>query len=234
MGFARMKSNLHPAAVKWTLLAFIEDALSRAEESQSVSVELHRPAAQNLRLYGMQEAELLGLARRIRERVSRDELIQDPVAVFVDENLDSLVERLTSPEHAASARLADRLIELAPVEVRLSLPFFQAETTLALPPIGAATLVTVALAGLAAVGAFGLFWITGLLEEYWRVAAALLFAGFIAAAAVALVVRVASGTAVSRAVVSVVRFLGGQLVVPVLVAIAGGIVVAYVTGVWAP
>lgn len=94
MAVARLQGG-HPAeGLRWTLLAFIEDALSRAEESPSHWDELQRPAANLLRLLGFGERELYGLAERVRARVTEGELVSDPTRVFVDENLDRQVRLL--------------------------------------------------------------------------------------------------------------------------------------------
>lgn len=49
MGWVQHRSGARKEGAKWTSLAFIEDALSRAEELPGILDELSRPAAQNLR-----------------------------------------------------------------------------------------------------------------------------------------------------------------------------------------
>lgn len=94
MGYARIQVGLRREGLRWTLLAFVEDALSRAEESPSVRDELQRPAAQTLRLFGFAEADLHRLSVRIRDRVTSGALIQDPTEVFVAEDLDRFVRQV--------------------------------------------------------------------------------------------------------------------------------------------
>lgn len=83
MGWVRHRSGATEDGAKWTALAFIEDALSRGEELPHILDELSRPAAQNLRTIGAEDEELYELAQVIRETVARNELIADPLVLFL-------------------------------------------------------------------------------------------------------------------------------------------------------
>lgn len=100
MGGARLQAGQLREGFRWMLVAFLEDCLSRAEDSPSLQDELHWPAAQYLRQFGMTERDLQELSTRTRRRARR-RLVQDPVNVLVDEGLDELVgqvpERLPAP-----------------------------------------------------------------------------------------------------------------------------------------
>lgn len=75
------------------LAAFLEDAISRAEDSRTIQDELHWPAAQALRQLGVSEADLARLSTNTR-LMARGQAIQDPMVVFVAEGLDSLVQQV--------------------------------------------------------------------------------------------------------------------------------------------
>jgi hypothetical protein len=83
MGWVRYRSGAIEDGAKWTALAFIEDALSRAEELPTILDELSRPAAQNLRSLGASDQDLYDLALAIRAVVSAGELIADPLVLFL-------------------------------------------------------------------------------------------------------------------------------------------------------
>ncbi len=104
MAVARLQGGYLAQGLKWTLMAFIEDALSRAEESPSHWDELQRPAANLLRLLGLGEEELYGLAERVRARVREGELVSDPTMVFVDEKLDRQVRLVADTASGGVAR----------------------------------------------------------------------------------------------------------------------------------
>ena len=231
MGLARMRSGLIRDGIRWTLMAFIEDALSRAEESDVVSVELYRPAAENLRLYGLSHADLMDLARRIRRRVESGELVQEPSRILLEEHLDATVDGLVRALKGAQTPGVEP-VEFPPVRVRVSLPFVAADLSFALPPAEAATLVTSSLVALAAAGAVGVFWVTGVVDESWELAVGILSGGTALGALTGLIVRIGGRTAVGRLLLAAVRFISAHILVPLLVAIVGGVLVAYVTGAW--
>jgi hypothetical protein len=83
MGWVRHRAGAIEDGAKWTALAFIEDALSRAEELPSILDELSRPAAQNLRTVGASDQDLYDLALAIRSVASAGELIADPLVLFL-------------------------------------------------------------------------------------------------------------------------------------------------------
>lgn len=93
MGWVRLLAGLADEGARWTALAFIEDSLSRAEELPGIYDELSRPAAQNLRLVGATESDLLELATSIRERVASTGNIPDPAPVYVELSLDERIRR---------------------------------------------------------------------------------------------------------------------------------------------
>ncbi len=118
MGWARFRSNLPEQGAHWTLLAFIEDALSRAEELPLILDELSRPAAQNLRLVGASEADLLDIAQSVRDRVARQVLVQDPTVLYLALDLPARIGRWIG---AATAPAAPRIkvFVSSPAELRL-------------------------------------------------------------------------------------------------------------------
>lgn len=107
MGVARLDAGLLREAFRWLTLAFLEDCLSRAEDSPDVQDELIWPAAQFLRRFGMTEDQLAGLSTRTRAR-ARKRLIKDPASVFVDEGFD-----------AALARIPERAVPRTPGPIRV-------------------------------------------------------------------------------------------------------------------
>lgn len=232
MGFARMRSGLIHDGIRWTLMAFIEDALSRAEEANTMSVELYRPAAENLRLYGLPHTDLVGLAMRIRGRVETGELVQDPATLFLEEGFETIVDRLARALAGGEAQGVEPA-QFPPVRVRLSVPFVAAEFNLTLAPAEATTLVSASLVMLAAFGAAGFFWATGLLSEYWHLAVGAVSGGIALAALTGLVVRVAGRTPIGRVVLTAVRGIAAHIFAPLLVATLGGVLAAYLTGILA-
>ena len=90
---AYMQAGLLRESFRWWLAAFLEDAISRAEDSPTIEDELHWPAAQALRQLGIRESVLRGLSANTR-RMARERAIQDPMVVFVAEGLDGLVEQV--------------------------------------------------------------------------------------------------------------------------------------------
>lgn len=228
MGLARMRSGLIRDGIRWTLMAFIEDALSRAEEASDISVELYRPAAENLRLYGLSHAELVSLAQRIRRQVDHGELIQDPAVIVLEEDLQRTVERVARTLEGGQVAAVEPA-RFPPVRFRVSIPL-GAEFSFTLAPGEATTLVTASLAILASIGAAGLLWALGLLEEHWQLAVGVSSGGVALAAAIGLIVRVAGRTALGRVVLATVRMMAAHILGPLLVAIVGGVLVAYLTG----
>jgi len=91
MGWVRLLAGMPEEGARWTALAFIEDSLSRAEELPTVLDELARPAAQNLRLLGAAEADLVELATSVRGEVYRLGNIPDPTPVFASLRLDQRI-----------------------------------------------------------------------------------------------------------------------------------------------
>ena len=83
MGWVRNRSGAFEDGAKWTALAFIEDALSRAEELPGILDELSRPAAQNLRTTGASDGDLYELALAVRSVVAAGELVADPLVLFL-------------------------------------------------------------------------------------------------------------------------------------------------------
>src|SRR5262245_30347518 len=88
MGVARLDSGLLREAFRWLALAFIEDCISRAEDSPDVQDELIWPAAQFMRRFGLSEDQLAGISTPTRAKARR-RLIKDPATVFVEEGFDS-------------------------------------------------------------------------------------------------------------------------------------------------
>lgn len=97
MGWARFRSGLQSEGVRYTFLAFIEDALSRAEEQPGLLDELSRPAAANLLLVGVPETELLSIARRIRSLVFSGRLIRDPLELYVELRIGEPIRAVRPP-----------------------------------------------------------------------------------------------------------------------------------------
>lgn len=93
MAAARIQGGMLREGFRWTLAAFLEDALSRAEDSPGLSDELHGPAAQILRQFGVPENTLSELSAHARIRAAA-EAIQDPMTIFREEGLDALVARV--------------------------------------------------------------------------------------------------------------------------------------------
>jgi hypothetical protein len=213
MGLARIRAGLSREGMRWTLLAYLEDVISRAEESQVIGIELNRPAAQNLRLWGMRESELLTLAERVRKRVERDGLIADPTSVFVAERLDRTVERLS---------------ERAPFDLRLHLPFIDFTAQFSLPALPTSTVLTFILFAIAAASSAGALWVGGVLQAYWQIVLVVLLVGLAVAAVVALVILLAPGTRVGHVIVLCLRWSARNLVVPIIVAVIAGLAVAYI------
>jgi hypothetical protein len=96
MGVARIRTGMLREGFRWTLHAFIEDSLSRAEDVSASLDEIYMPAAQTLRLFGLSDASLRHLADSCRLRVAANELVADPGTVFTQEGLDSLVAAIPS------------------------------------------------------------------------------------------------------------------------------------------
>jgi len=100
MGGARLDAGLLREGLRWMLYAFIEDCLSRSEDSPTIHDELQWPASQYLRRFGFGEADLQGLTERIRG-VAAERLLQDPGTLFVEMGFDRIVAR--APDRTTAA-----------------------------------------------------------------------------------------------------------------------------------
>jgi hypothetical protein len=107
MAAARVQGGMLREGFRWSLAAFLEDALSRAEDSPNLIDELHWPAAQTLRQFGVPENTLSELSAHARSRAA-GAAIQDPMTIFREEGLDALVARV--PVHVTP---------VAPTQVRV-------------------------------------------------------------------------------------------------------------------
>jgi hypothetical protein len=102
MASARLGAAMLREGFRWMLFAFIEDCLSRAEDSPTIQDELQWPAAQRLRQFGLTERWLNEVSSRTR-RLARRRLVQDPSAVFREEGLDDLVAQVPERPQAQAA-----------------------------------------------------------------------------------------------------------------------------------
>lgn len=85
MGLTRLLGNRGEEGLHFTLLAFIEDALSRGEESPQIHDELARPAAQNLVYVFNLPGRFLGnWSLRLRDAQRTGALYSDPEVAFAE------------------------------------------------------------------------------------------------------------------------------------------------------
>jgi hypothetical protein len=117
MGLARIRQGLSREGLKWMLLAFIEDALSRGEKHPHILDELQMPAAHNLRIYGLSESRLREMALRIRGRLDQGVLVHDPIDIFIEDGYESLL-----PEAVQQGRRQEPPPERIVVRVLVSSP----------------------------------------------------------------------------------------------------------------
>jgi hypothetical protein len=116
MGWVRHRSGDVGDGAKWTALAFIEDALSRAEELPGILDELSRPAAQNLRTIGADDGDLYDLALAIRAVVAAGEVIPDPLVLFLRLGFPDQIRTWLGRRPGASLRI--RVFVSSPNELR--------------------------------------------------------------------------------------------------------------------
>jgi hypothetical protein len=83
VGLARLYAGDERGALETTLCAFIEDALSRAEESPLHLDELERPAAHNLvYVFAVPGPVVADLSRWVRRLVASGEVVRDPASLL--------------------------------------------------------------------------------------------------------------------------------------------------------
>jgi tetratricopeptide (TPR) repeat protein len=107
MGSAYLQAGMMREAFRWFLAAFLEDSLSRAEDSPTIRDELHWPAAHYLRQAGLPEETLSRLSTRTRQKGKR-RAIQDPMTLIVEDGLDDLIAKVrvsTGPAPASQVRV---------------------------------------------------------------------------------------------------------------------------------
>ena len=103
MGMFRLQQDQMDDAARHFLLAFVEDSLSRGEESPQRIDEIHRPAALNLVFgFGIAGNQLVDLAVRLRRRQAEPMLLADPVVALEIEPLEPAVAE--SAEGRAAAK----------------------------------------------------------------------------------------------------------------------------------
>lgn len=105
MAGARIDAGLLREGLRWMLYAFIEDALSRAEDSPAIRDEMHWPAAQWLRRLGLGDSDLMGLSERIRS-VAAEMNAPDPSEIFVALGLDDIVQEVRDHPKAAQGPIS--------------------------------------------------------------------------------------------------------------------------------
>jgi hypothetical protein len=97
MASARLNAGLVREGLRWSLFAFIEDCLSRSEDSQAIHDELHWPASQWLRRLGFSERQLQDISLSVRnDALQRN--VQDPGWIFSSLGLDDILAGI--PERA--------------------------------------------------------------------------------------------------------------------------------------
>jgi hypothetical protein len=104
---AYIQAGSRREGVRWWLAAFIEDAISRVEDSPTIRDELHWPAAQALRQLGLGEQTLSDISARARDS-AQSNVIHDPMTVFVALGLDDLLEQVrerTAPLPPSTVRV---------------------------------------------------------------------------------------------------------------------------------
>jgi hypothetical protein len=104
----------------YALQAFVEDVLSRGEESPNNLDELSRPAAFTLLFtFGIPGTTLLDLLRRLRQRQSGGVLWQDPAKALEDEPLDRHLDanQPETPRERREVAQAAAQVEVTPERV---------------------------------------------------------------------------------------------------------------------
>lgn len=93
LGMFRLQQEQFSEARHYFLLAFVEDSLSRGEESPNRIDEIHRPAALNLVYgFGVAGSQLVDLSLRLRGRQAEGQLLRDPAVALEHEPLEPAVE----------------------------------------------------------------------------------------------------------------------------------------------
>jgi hypothetical protein len=116
VGFARIRGGAADQGLRWTLIAFVEDALTAAEEG-GTRWDLTAPAAETLRLYELPEEEIQALAGRVRARFEAGEQDGDPNLVWDLLGLGALFDRFR-PSSRAAAAWPIRVFVSSPSDVR--------------------------------------------------------------------------------------------------------------------
>jgi hypothetical protein len=116
MAVASLDGGLQRETVRYALLAFLEDCISRAEDSEDVQDELGWQAAGMLRRFGLPEAFLLAVSNRTR-RKSLDHVIKNPLDVFVEEGLDRLLATIPVRAPGPAAGRVNILVS-SPMDLR--------------------------------------------------------------------------------------------------------------------
>jgi hypothetical protein len=114
MGLAKLLGGEPAGGLAYTLQAFLEDSISRAEESPDKPTELEMPAARNLvYVFGLPLGGVAGLSQRVRELFSqsddqqKDRLLRDPQVAAQELEVDDLatVGATTEPEPVVACRI---------------------------------------------------------------------------------------------------------------------------------
>lgn len=93
MGLSSWLGGNPAGAVRYTLLSFLEDALSRAAETPDELTELTMPAARNLvSAFSIPLGHVTGIAQRVRELVRDGRLFRDPEVLARELGLNHLLD----------------------------------------------------------------------------------------------------------------------------------------------
>ncbi len=98
LGLVRLYIGYEAGAIEATTLAFIEDCLSRAEESPRLRDELDRPAAHNLiYVFAVPGRQVADLSSWIRTLVASGEVTPDPATLLTEGRVQGLVATAALP-----------------------------------------------------------------------------------------------------------------------------------------
>lgn len=98
LGLVRLYAGDEKGAIEATVLAFIEDCLSRAEESPRHRDELDRPAAHNLLyVFEVPGRKVADLSSWVRMLVASGEITPDPETLLIHERVKDLLATASLP-----------------------------------------------------------------------------------------------------------------------------------------
>jgi hypothetical protein len=98
LGFVLLFAGNERRAIEVTVLAFIEDCLSRAEESPRTRDELDRPAAHNLvYVFGVPGRKVADLSSWIRLIAISGQIVADPATLLAEERVKDVIATASEP-----------------------------------------------------------------------------------------------------------------------------------------